>query len=107
MDKDFKKSISQCPCCGSENRFFEQMAEEMRERGLARQEWNFHLDLKEGIVLDEQRAESIPIGSEVPVYSFKTDICIDCGCIYVKELVRTNFKRSLPTAQPPNRAQRR
>lgn len=107
MEKDFHRTFTKCPCCGGENRFFEQMADEMKERGLARPEWHFRYDMRDGIVVDPQKVASIPIGSEVPQYGFATDICIDCGCIYAIDIVRTNSKKPAPLAVPPNRAQRR
>ncbi len=110
MDKDFHRTFTKCPCCESENRFLEQLGDELKERGLARQEWNFHMDVKQGVVIDQTKEAAIPIGSELPSYGFITDICMDCGCIYAIDLTRLDVKKSLPPAQPlipPNRAQRR
>ena len=106
MNKDFNRTFSKCPCCESELRFCEQLGLEMKERGLAREEWNFHYDVKEGVVIDQQKEVAIPIGSEVPSFGFITDICMDCGCIYVVDLRRGNVKKP-PPLTVPNRAQRR
>jgi len=108
MDKDFHRTFTKCPCCGSEDRFLEQLGNELKDRGLARDEWNFHLDVKQGIVLDQTKEAAIPIGSEVPEYGLITDICIDCGCVYAIDLTRNDVKKSIAPVPPiPSRAQRR
>jgi len=106
MDKDFHREFGQCPCCGSEDRFLEQLGNEMKERGLAREEWNFRMDVKQGPVVDNAKAAAIPIGSEIPGYGFMTDICMNCGCMYAVDIMRTSAKIGLAPV-PPNRAQRR
>jgi len=109
MDKDFSRHFTKCPCCGSENRFLEQLGDELKERGLAREDWAFHLDVREGVVVDQAKEAAIPIGSEVPGYGFITDICMDCGCIYAIQIERRDIKKSLRPSPivSPNRAQRR
>ena len=110
MEKDFHRQFSKCPSCGSEDRFLEQLGNELKVRGLAREEWAFHMDVKSGPVIDRQKEASIPIGSEVPTYNFITDICMDCGCIYAVDIARGDVKKSIapaPPMMPPNRAQRR
>ena len=107
MDKDFNRTFTKCPCCESDNRFFEQLGQELKERGLARDEWHFHYDVKEGVVVDQKKEAAIPIGSEVPTFGIITDVCMDCGCIYAIDLRRGNIKKPAPIAAPPNRAQRR
>lgn len=109
MDKDFHRTFTKCPCCGSENRFFEQLGQELKDRGLGREEWNFHLDVKQGIVVDQQKAATIPIGSEIPGYGIMTDVCMDCGCVYAVDLTRADAKKSIAPAPPLvlNRAERR
>lgn len=109
MDKDFHRNFNKCPCCGSEDRFFEQLGNTLKERGLAREDWNFHLDVKQGVVLDPTKQEAIPIGSELPGYGIITDVCMDCGCVYAIDLTRNDVKKSIAPAQqiPPNRATRR
>ena len=109
MDKDFHKSFTKCPCCGSEDRFFEQLGNTLKERGLAREEWAFHYDVRQGHVVDPTKAEAIPIGSEVPGFGIITDVCMECGCVYAVDLTRNDVKKSIAPAQQaqPNRAQRR
>jgi len=94
MDKEFKKEFKKCPACGSENRFFESLAKELKERGIARKEWNFALDSKQGVVTDPQMVAGVPIGSELPGWSFETDICSECGTVYATKLERLKAHRS-------------
>lgn len=109
MEKDFHREFGKCPCCGSEDRFLEQLGEELKERGLAKDDWHFHMDVRQGVVTEPSKAAAIPIGSEVPAYGFMTDICMGCGCIYAIDITRTDVKKSIAPAPPmqPNRAQRR
>lgn len=109
MDKDLHRQFAKCPCCGSEDRFLEQLGNELKERGLAREEWNFHMDVRQGHVVDPNKEDAIPIGSEVPGYGFKTDICMDCGCVYAIDIKRSDVKKTIAPVPPlpPNRAQRR
>lgn len=109
MDKDFHKTFTKCPCCGSEDRFLEQLGNELKARGLAREEWNLHLDVRQGVAVDPTKEATIPIGSEVPGYGIITDACMNCGCVYAVDLTRADVKKTITPAQvmPPNRATRR
>ena len=107
MEKDFHKEFNKCPCCGSEDRFLEQLGNELKARGLAREDWSFHLDVRQGIVVDPTKQDAIPIGSEVPEYGFKTDICMECGCVYAIDIARGDVKKQVAPPPQPNRAQRR
>ena len=107
MDKEFNRVFDKCPCCGSENRFCEQLANELKERGLAREEWAFTYDDRRGTVVDPTKEPTMPIGTEVPTFLILSDVCMDCGCIYATKLVRGDRKKPSPIQLPPNRAQRR
>lgn len=108
MEKDFHREFTKCPQCGSEDRFFEQLGDELRERGLAREDWEFHLQTESGVVVDKSREAAIPIGSELPGFGFRTDICMDCGSMYAIDLTRMDVKKSLPSVQsvPPGVSQK-
>ncbi len=108
MEKDFHREFTKCPQCGSERKFLEELGKELKERGLAREEWNMHLDVKEGHVVDQLKEAAIPIGSEVPGFGIITDICMDCGCIYAGVLERRDAKKGLPPARniPPGKSQK-
>lgn len=104
MDKKFPI----CPACGSKERFFESLSQELKDKGFARPEWDMCLDLKQGAVVDPMKQERIPIGSEVPGYFFKTDICLNCGLIYAIQLKSEPVKKTLLHGQAVmNRAERR
>ena len=127
MDKVFHREFNKCPICvireelaeilgkpelklgNGEDRFLEQLANEAKKKGLAREDWRFHFQIVEGVVVDPTKAKSALIGSEAPGFGIMTDICMDCGCIYAADLTRIDQKKSLPPAQviPPNRAERR
>ena len=104
MEKHFHKEFKQCPCCGCEDRFFEQLAQTLKDRGLARKEWHFHKEMKQGVVMDQTKVDAIPIGSEIPGYGFKTDICMNCGCVYATDLTRNDAKKSVDVSHviPPH-----
>ncbi len=109
MDKDFHRTFTKCPCCGSEDRFLEQLSNELKERGIAGENWSMGYDVRQGIVVDKTKEAAIPIGSEVPGYGIMTDICMDCGCVYAIDLTRNDVKKTIAPTQmmPPNRADRR
>lgn len=109
MDNDFQRDFTKCPVCESEDRFLEQLGNELKERGLARPEWNMRWDFRQGVVVDQQKSAATPIGSELPGFEVATDICMNCGCVYATILKRLSGKIGLAPQQPivPNRADRR
>lgn len=88
-----------CPICGCTERFLETLANELKEKGLAGKEFNFCYDVRSGPVIDKAKEASIPIGSEVPAYQIKTDICLSCGCLYAIELQSSMVKKSIAPPQ--------
>jgi len=105
-----EKRIAKCPCCGSEDRLFEGLADSLKERGIAREEWSISWDVRQGVVVDKEKEANIPIGSEVPGFLVKTDICTNCGCIYAIEMRTDPVKKTIVPGPPPglpNRAERR
>jgi len=71
-------------------------------------DWKFHLQMESGVVVDKSREAGIPIGSELPWFGFRSDVCMDCGCIYAIDLTRMDAKKSLPPIQsvPPGTSQK-
>lgn len=117
MEKNFSKEY-QCPVCAlkawiikamkltvplpDDTPFFGELAQELKDRGIARPEWVFCLDVKQGVAVDPAKEQSIPIGSEMPAYYYETDACMECGCIYAKKLVRGSAKKGIqPAPQKP------
>ena len=108
--KEFVREFKVCPACGSSERFFESMVTELRERGLASPGWSYYLDAKQGVVFDKAKEATLLIGSKMPAFAFCSDICVECGTIYVVKLQRMAAEKSLDMpvpANPPNRAERR
>jgi hypothetical protein len=102
------KEFTKCPECGSENRMFEQMGQELKDRGVAKEDMKFYFDMKNGALANQEIMAKLPIGGELPAFATATDICTDCGCIYAVRLERTNAKKGLaPVQLATNRAQRR
>jgi len=92
-----KKAFKSCPNCGSEQRFLETLATELRSRGLARTNWNFYYDSRNGIVMDKAKEAVLPIGTKVPGFNILTDICLDCGTIYAVYLESGEVTKSIVT----------
>ena len=105
MNKDFNRTFTKCPCCDSTNRFFEQLGNELIERKLAGEKWNYSYDMRNGTVFDHNKEPAYPIGTELPTFGIKTDVCMDCGCMYATRLDRGNVKKPAPPLI--DRAQRR
>ena len=104
-----KKEFKQCPNCGSENRFLENLAKELKKKGWARLDWRYAFDYRQGSVIDPDMEKHIPTGGEVPAYTIATDICEDCGTIYATFMETTVAKKStnkpnivLPNIQLPH-----
>ena len=110
-EKEKVKTFEKCPACGSEHQFFGDIVRHMKESGLVKDDWNFCYDYRTGPVANEQMLKTLPTGAKLPSYFFSTDICADCGCIYVTKLEEgTAEKRPqivLPTSISTNRAERR
>ncbi len=111
MNKDFKKEFKNCPVCSLRRwiiklmnlpdkppeaniRFFEDLANELKARGIARPQWNYALDSKQGVVADPEKLAGVPIGSELPGWAFETDICSECGMVYATKLERLKAHRT-------------
>ena len=102
-------NFDQCPVCGSTKRFGESLANEIRERGLASEDFRFYVTIHQGAVVDKSKERSIPIGSEFPVLIACTDICLDCGTLYAVQLQRDTVKKTLvvpPRPMGPNNLRR-
>jgi DNA-directed RNA polymerase subunit RPC12/RpoP len=100
MDKDFKAEFNQCPNCGSTRQFLNELGQELKDRNIARQEWRQHYDVRQGIVIDQNRAVLLPVGSILPGYYITTDICMDCGTLYATRLARIEGKTGIAQPKP-------
>ncbi len=106
-----EKTFDKCPACGSTKRFFGDIVKKMKEDGLVKTDWNFCYDQRSGVVASEEMLKVLPAGTKFPSYLLQTDICSDCGCIYVTKLVEGEAEKKpqilMPTNIPMNRAERR
>jgi len=101
METTWIKEFTQSQNCGSTERFCRNMAKELRERGLAREEWNFYFDDRMGAAIDPSKAPMLIIGTSIPGYHICTDICEDCGTIYAVKLERVPAKTTPGPSQGP------
>jgi hypothetical protein len=90
-----------CPNCGSEERLFGSLSKKLREMGYAREEWNMVYDAKQGPISDPAWEKKVPIGTRIPGFSIKTDICCDCGLVYAVEIGIGHASKKLPIQLPP------
>lgn len=91
-EKIWIKEFTQCPNCGSEERFCNNIALELKERGLARENFNFYYDERVGGAIDQAKAPMLIIGSTIPGFHICVDVCEDCGTMYVVKLERIEAK---------------
>lgn len=90
--------FEKCPACGSKERFFEGLCQQVKDSGFASEGFEFYLNSLNGVVLDQSREKSIPVGAEVPGFEVYTDICLGCGTIYAVKLLSGGAeKRVAPT----------
>ena len=88
MERNFHRSFPHCPTCGSPNQFFNQLGQELKDRKLARKEWNMRYTSLQGVVQDDNKQVFMPVGISLPGYLIQTDICMECGTVYATELFR-------------------
>ncbi len=107
--KAWVKEFSQCPHCGSEERYFEGIIKGLKERKLLAESIQcFDFQRRRGIGLASDKIAILPIGSEIPSFNEVWDICKGCGLHYSTHLEIGSAKKGLaPTLITPNRAQRR
>ena len=104
MSKNWEKEFDKCPACGANKPFFKGIVDELKQAGRVPKDWNFWLDMKQGVVFPPNKLPMLPIGALLPGYQFSTDICSECGCIYAVGLARKEAKTQLAPAQqmPPS-----
>ena len=89
MSKEEPKVIEfkKCPNCGSTNRYCESLGNQEKARGHMGKELSFCFQVIEGICMDKGKEPTLPIGTTLPAYHVTTDICSDCGTLYVTQIV--------------------
>jgi hypothetical protein len=96
------KTFSQCPCCGSKERFCEQVSEQAKQDGFAGDKYKLAYQINSNAAGDNAKLAALPDGSMIPAYSIVTDICASCGCVYAVELKTFEVRK----ATAPNRPAR-
>ncbi len=99
MLENISKKFNQCPACGSKKRFFETLCRELIDRNLAPHDFTYSFQLLGGNVTCPQKEAGYPIGTEVPGFQLRTDVCLDCGCVYAVQLEARPVKKQLPPAR--------
>ncbi len=96
MAKDPKIiTFDKCPVCGSTERYCESLGKQEKAKGHMRKEISFCFQVVEGICLDKTIEPRLPMGTTLPTYHVTTDICSDCGTVYV-----TQIAEDVVTKQP-------
>ena len=102
MDRNFYKEFTECPNCGSNQRFCEQLGQELKDRGLARPDWTFNYDVRSGVVMDTKYTQvRILAGATLPGFAIALDICMDCGTLYAVRLNRLEGRMDPMPRQGP------
>ncbi len=89
MSKEEPKVIlfDKCPVCSSKERYCESLGNQEKSRGHMRKDMNFCFQVIEGICIDKGIEATLPMGTTLPSYHVATDICSDCGTLYVTQIV--------------------
>ncbi len=86
MEIGFKKEFDKCPNCGSKERFCEEISKAAVKKGLSQADWNLYFDKRDGAAFNMKNIVLMPANGIVPAYSIRTDICLDCGTIYARDV---------------------
>ncbi len=107
--KPWVKEFSKCPGCGSTERYFEGILNELKKRGLLEAKIRcFDFQKQQGLGLPPQKIAILPFGSEIPVFNRIYDTCCNCGMDYSVYLERGSAKKSIEVASaPPSRQESR
>ena len=89
IDKNLSKEFPKCPCCKAESALVHNIGKEMKDQHLAREDWTPCMDVKQGIVLDQNYKVLLPVGKIVNAgYVIQTDVCTECGCVWAVKVQR-------------------
>ena len=95
---------NKCPVCGSTDRLCGPLAQEMKDKGWMRPEFNYYPQIWQAAVYDQTSLHKIPIGSTVPAYHVYVGICMGypnkpCGCIYAVKIQKSRGVYTGPPVQ--------
>ena len=103
-DKPQLVTENKCPVCGSTDRLCAPLAQEMKDKGWMRPEFNYYPQIWQSAVYDQTLLGKIPIGSTVPAYHIYVGVCMGwpnrpCGCIYAVKIEKSRGVYTGPIAQ--------
>ena len=77
--------FSQCPACKGTTRFYENLGQKIVLEGIAPTGFKCVFQQHQSVVGTEDMKKQLKEGkiSSLPTTLIQTDICSDCGCIYV------------------------
>lgn len=84
-----------CPACRSKKRHFEKMCEKAVKAGTGKPGVDAPFQQFTRNFVDRSLEPTLPVGTEVPSIQLKTDICMDCGCVYAVIVVHTKATKTL------------
>lgn len=99
----FTKTFDKCPGCGSTERFFEGIANELKGRKLIGEKNILVYDEQKGVCGGDRLIAKIPIGGKVPTFGLQTDICSNCGMVYATRIVEDEAVKSIDRIPPPGK----
>ena len=86
------KEFTQCPSCGSEERFAKDIA---TREGMPNAESYGLMQIGPHPVVDQKKMATAMYGSKFPVIASLMDICSNCGCFYAYKLIEQVGTKSL------------
>jgi len=81
--------FSVCPVCHSERGFAQMLADEAKEKGYMRKDSEFYAQVINNLVIDSAVERIMSVGGPfVTAMSACLEVCLDCGNVYARKLVR-------------------
>lgn len=90
---EFPLTFDQCPVCGSKRRVANEVIQEQKDAGTAKESTQAWLFNHQSIIMDQGRPHI-----QVPVVLSLYDVCMDCGTVYC---IRAEVKMVTPQAGKP------
>lgn len=100
MGEQPKVTLYNCPVCNKDNRLGKKLSDEVKERGLMREELNYYLYQFDAVVKDPLKEAKLPIGGKLPAFRIFLDMCLDCGCYYVAKLELSEAVKRVKPVKP-------
>ena len=98
VEDKYPKVYESCPVCRSKRRLFEELTAEARANHSALPDYSIAFNSLGGLVVDKRLQNKLPVGTVIPAFQVKTDICLGCGVVYATFINKSTAKVSIPTA---------